>query len=80
MKKYKRAYKLREFLPIYESRNSEVVKVIMPLMELRKHEPIMKFKHRVMLFRNDNIIKAYFNDKGKIKYIVLNKLNKVLTI
>jgi len=80
MKKYKRALILREFLPIYESRNSEVVKVVMPLMELRKYEPIMKFKHRVMLFRNDNIIKAYFNDKGKIKYIVLNKLNKVLTI
>jgi len=80
MKKYKRALILKEFLPIYESRNSEVVKVNMPLMELRKYEPIMKFKHRVMLFRNDNIIKAYFNDKGKIKYIVLNKLNKVLTI
>jgi hypothetical protein len=80
MKKYKRAIKLKEFLPIYESRNSDVVKVIMPLMELRKYEPIAKFKHRVMLFRNDNIIKAYFNDNGKIKYIVLNKLNKVATI
>jgi hypothetical protein len=50
------------------------------LMELRNYEPRFKFRNRVILFRKNSIIKAYFNDKGKIKYIVLNNLNKVSTI
>jgi hypothetical protein len=80
MKKYKRAIKLKEFLPIYESKHSDVVKINLPLMELRNYEPRFKFRNRVILFRKNAIIKAYFNDKGKIKYIVLNNLNKVSII
>jgi len=77
MKKYTRALKLKEFLPIYESRESDVVKVNMPLMELKNHEHHQRFLNLVKKFRYGEIFKAYYTRHGNIKYILINKQNQV---
>jgi len=50
------------------------------ILELIKYEPRLRFRNLVRLFRDNNIIKAYFTESGDIKYMILNKLNKVSII
>jgi hypothetical protein len=80
MKKYTRAIKLREFLPIYESRDSDVVKIILPLMDLKKYEHHQRFLNLVKKYRNGEIFRAYFTRHGNIKYFIINKQNQVRLI
>jgi replicative superfamily II helicase len=80
MKKYKRAYKSKDNLPIYESKHSDVVRENIKILELRKYEPQFRFRNLVRLFRDNNIIKAYFIESGDVKYMILNKSNKVSII
>ncbi len=80
MKKYKRAYKCNDNLPIYESKHSDVVRENIKILELRKYEPKLRFRNLVRQNRDNNIIKAYFTESGDVKYMILNKLNKVSII
>jgi hypothetical protein len=77
MKKYKRAIKLKEFLTIYESRESNVVKVNMPLMELKNHEHHQRFLNLVKKYRDGEIFRAYFTRHGNIKYYLIDKNDNV---
>jgi len=77
MKKYTRALILKEFLPIYESRYSDVVKINLPLMDLRNYEPKVRFLYLVKKYRDKEIFKAYFTRYGKIKYYLIDKNDKV---
>jgi hypothetical protein len=77
MKKYKRAIKLKEFLHIYESRDSKVVKTIMPLMDLKYHEHHQRFLNLVKKYRDGEIFRAYYTKSGNIKYYLINKQDKV---